>query len=327
MVELLCIGRGFGPEFHVQPPSPGTAGEGALGVRGQPPGRVRGVRPVGPATAVQPSPPRTGQTGACTSSAEAHHVHVRALREHGPVRSAGGVPITQGTSRAGFSAGPRTRRVRVLEPPVETCPGPRDRRNLHSAMPMSNSRRELELLGRRAECEKLDELLASVRGNRGAVLVIRGEAGVGKTALLDYLVASGSGCRIIRTSGVESEMELPFSSLHLLIGPLLQHLDGIPAPQREALETAFGMAGGDTPDRFMVGLAVLSLLSAAAEKMPLVCVVDDAQWLDRVSAQTLEFVARRLLAEPIALVVAVREPGHEEYMAGLQQLQVSGLAE
>ena len=194
-------------------------------------------------------------------------------------------------------------------------------------MPMSNSRRALELLGRRVEREALDELLASVRDNRGAVLVIRGEAGVGKTALLDYLVASASGCRIIRTSGVESEMELPFSSLHLLIGPLLQHRDRIPAPQRDALETAFGMASGDTPDRFMVGLAVLSLLSAAAEEMPLVCVVDDAQWLDRVSAQTLEFVARRLLAEPIALVVGVREPGHEEYMAGLQQLEVSGLAE
>ena len=194
-------------------------------------------------------------------------------------------------------------------------------------MLMGHSRRRSELLGRRAEREALDALVVGVRDGRGAVLVIRGEAGVGKTELLEYLVAHATGCRILRTAGVESEVELPFGCLHLLIRPLLDHLDRIPAPQRDALGTAFGMVSGDTPDRFMVGLAVLSLLAAVAEEQPLVCVVDDAQWLDRVSVQTLEFVARRLLAEPIALVFAVRDPGNAEYLAGLHELEVCGLVE
>src|ERR687885_2354656 len=153
------------------------------------------------------------------------------------------------------------------------------------------------LLGRRSECESLDRLVATVRAGESAVLVVRGEPGVGKSALLAYLVERASGCRIARAAGVESEMELPFAGLHQLCGPMLDRLDRLPAPQRDALATAFGLSAGDPPDRFLVGLAVLSLLSEVAEDGPLVCVVDDAQWQDRASAQTLAFVARPLLAE------------------------------
>jgi hypothetical protein len=157
------------------------------------------------------------------------------------------------------------------------------------------------------------------------VLVLRGEAGVGKTALLEYLLDSASGCRIARATGVESEMELAFAGLHLLCGPMLQHLDRLPRPQRDALAVAFGLSTGDPPDRFLVGLAVLSLLANAAEQQPLICVIDDAQWLDRVSAQTLAFVARRLQAEQLALVFAVRSLDADDPLAGLQDLVVRGL--
>src|SRR3954470_19319352 len=167
----------------------------------------------------------------------------------------------------------------------------------------------LELLGRRSECETLDRLVARVRAGESAVLVVRGEAGVGKSALLACLMEHASGCRTARAAGVESEMELPFAGLHQLCAPMLGHLDRLPAPQRDALATAFGLSAGDPPDRFLVGLAVLSLLSEAAEDAPLVCAVDDAQWQDRASVQTLAFVARRLLAEAVGLVFAVREPG------------------
>jgi hypothetical protein len=193
------------------------------------------------------------------------------------------------------------------------------------------------LRGRRGERETLDRLLDAVRAGQSRVLVVRGEAGVGKTALLDHLQAGASGCRVERAAGVESEMELPFAGLHQLCVPLLDGLDDLPVPQRTALGTAFGLSGGTAPDRFLVGLAVLGLLSEAAEKRPLVCLVDDAQWLDQVSAQVLAFVARRLLAEPIALVFAVREsrqPRHEEgeqehatELAGLTELQVGGLSD
>src|SRR5918911_2895240 len=131
------------------------------------------------------------------------------------------------------------------------------------------------LLGRRSECEALDRLVATVRAGRSAVLVIRGEAGVGKSALLACLVEAASGCRVARAAGVESEMELPFAGLHQLCGPMLDRLDRLPAPQRDALSTAFGLSAGERPDRFLVGLAVLSLLSEGAEDRPLVCVVDD----------------------------------------------------
>jgi len=167
-------------------------------------------------------------------------------------------------------------------------------------------------------------LLEDVRGGQSRVLILRGDAGVGKTALLDYLAVSASGCRIARSAGVESEMELAFAGLHQLCAPLLPHLAHLPGPQRDALGTAFGLTAGAAADRFLVGLAVLSLLSRIAEERPLVCLVDDAQWLDRASAQVLAFVARRLLAESMALVFAVREAG-EELEGNLPVMVVGGL--
>ena len=163
------------------------------------------------------------------------------------------------------------------------------------------------LRGRSSECGSLDRLIAGVHAGHSAVLVLRGEPGVGKSALLRYLSAGAAGCRVARAAGIEAEMELPYAGLHQLCTPLLGSLDRLPGPQRDALATAFGLSTGEPPDRFLVGLAVLSLLSDAADAEPLVCLVDDAQWLDRVSAQTLAFVARRLGAERVALVFALRE--------------------
>ncbi len=181
------------------------------------------------------------------------------------------------------------------------------------------------LLSRRSECAALDQLVASVRAGPSRALVLRGEAGVGKSALLEYLVQHASGCGIARAAGVESEMELAYAGLQQLCGPFLDHLGRLPGPQRGALGTAFGLRDGDAPDRFLVGLAVLSLLSDIAEKRPLVCIVDDAQWLDAASAQTLAFVARRLGAESVGLVFAVREPSGERHLEGLPELAVGGL--
>jgi DNA-binding CsgD family transcriptional regulator len=184
------------------------------------------------------------------------------------------------------------------------------------------------LLGRRGECAALDRTLADARSGQSQVLVLRGDAGIGKSALVEYLVGSATGCRIARAAGVESQMELAFAGLHQLCAPMMEHLDRVPGPQRDALAIAFGLRTGSAPDRFLVGLAVLSLLAEVAEDEPLVCVVDDAQWLDRVSAQTLAFVARRLLAERVALVFAVRssalEPG-EDPLVGLRELVIGGL--
>ena len=159
------------------------------------------------------------------------------------------------------------------------------------------------------------------------MLVVRGEAGVGKTALLEYLVDEASGCRIVRAAGAEAEMELAYAGLQQLCAPLLDHLDALPGPQREALSTAFGLSAGDPPDRFFVGLAVLSLCAEAARDRPLLCVVDDAQWLDRASAQALAFVARRLDAESVALVLAIREIGDESELPGLPDMTVRGLTD
>jgi DNA-binding CsgD family transcriptional regulator len=182
------------------------------------------------------------------------------------------------------------------------------------------------MLGRRAECEALDELLADVRAGQSRVLVLRGEAGVGKSALLEYVRHAASGCRSARTAGVESEMELPFAGLHQLCAPFLDRLGRLPAPQREAVGTVFGQTAGEPPDRFLVGLAVLGLLSEIAEEQPLICLVDDAQWLDRASAQVLAFAARRLLAEPVGLLFAVREPSDTAVLHGLPDMVVEGLA-
>jgi DNA-binding CsgD family transcriptional regulator len=173
----------------------------------------------------------------------------------------------------------------------------------------------------------LDELLAGARGGRGQVLVLRGEAGIGKTALLDYLETNAAGCRLVRVAGVEAEMELAYAGLHQLCGPFLDRLKRLAAPQRIALGTAFGLTDGEVPDRFLVGLAVLDLLADRAEERPLVCLIDDAQWLDQVSAQTIAFVARRLLAEGIVLILAVREPAPAQEFAGLPELLVTGLGE
>src|SRR6516162_1461246 len=181
------------------------------------------------------------------------------------------------------------------------------------------------LLDRLTERAALGQLLEAARGGRGAVLVVRGEAGVGKTALLEDAVAAAAGMRIARVAGVESEMELAYAALQQLCAPMLEGLERLPDPQREALSVAFGLRAGEGPDRFLVGLAALSLLADVAQKLPLLCVIDDAQWLDRVSAQALGVVARRLLADPVALLVAAREPGGE--FRGLPELAVGGLDE
>src|SRR3989440_4355641 len=177
----------------------------------------------------------------------------------------------------------------------------------------------------RSECEVLDRLLEAVRGGESGVLVLRGEPGVGKSALLEYVAGEASGCRVARAGGVQSEMELAFAGLQQLCAPMLDRLERLPPPQRDALGTAFGLRGGAAPDRFLVGLAVLGLLSEVADERPLVCLVDDAQWLDQASLQALEFVARRLFAESVALVFAVRQSGAEPLLAGLPELVVEGL--
>jgi DNA-binding CsgD family transcriptional regulator len=183
------------------------------------------------------------------------------------------------------------------------------------------------IYGRRTELAILDGLVAGARAGQSQVLVLRGEAGIGKTALLDYVETKAAGCRVARAAGVEAEMELPYAGLHQLCGPFLDRLDRLPDPQRIAISIAFGLIGGDAPDRFMVGLAVLDLLADRAEERPLICLVDDAQWLDRVSAQTVAFVARRLVAERIAVVAAIREPTDERDFAGLPELTINGVSE
>ena len=179
------------------------------------------------------------------------------------------------------------------------------------------------LRGRDGEQAALDRLLDEVRAGDSRVLVLRGEAGVGKTVLLDYVQEHASGCRVVRAAGVESEMELAFAVLHQLCAPLLTSLTRLPDPQSDALSTAFGLGAGAAPDRYTVGLAALGLLSEVAEERPLVCLVDDAQWLDGASARALAFVARRLLAERIALAFATRDVGMG--LARLPQLRVEPL--
>src|SRR4051794_7110201 len=181
----------------------------------------------------------------------------------------------------------------------------------------------LMLHGRQEECAVLDGLLERARGAQSGVLLMRGETGVGKTALLEYAVGSASDFRVVRTAGVESEMELAFAALHQLCAPLLDWLERLPGPQRGALRTTFALSDGAVPDRFLVGLATLSLLSEVGEERPLLCVIDDAQALDGPSAHVLAFVARRLLAEPAVLLFAAREPTEE--LTGLPELVIEGL--
>jgi DNA-binding CsgD family transcriptional regulator len=181
------------------------------------------------------------------------------------------------------------------------------------------------LIGRRSECDAIDALLDGARTGRSGALVLRGEAGVGKTALAEYAVASASAFRIATSVGVESEMELAFGALQHLCGPMLDRLETLPARQRDALSVAFGLAAGSAPERFLVGLAALSLLSAVAEEQPLLCVVDDAQWLDRASSEALALVARRVLADRVAFIFATRERGAD--LSGLPVLVVEPLGD
>ena len=181
------------------------------------------------------------------------------------------------------------------------------------------------LLGRRRECEALDRVLSDALAGRSGVIVLRGEAGVGKSALLEYLADRVAGWHVARAVGIESEMELAYSGLHQLCVPMLDRLDGLPGPQRDAMATVFGLSAGPAPDRFLVGLATLTLLAELAEEQPLLCIVDDAHWRDGASAQVLGFVARRLLAERIAIVSAARSGIGDEVFAGLPELVLQGL--
>src|SRR3984885_8730226 len=181
------------------------------------------------------------------------------------------------------------------------------------------------LRGRSRELVRLGQLLTGIRSGRSGVFVIRGEAGIGKTALLGQLIEHASGCIVVRATGVQADMELPFAGMQQLFGSMLGSLGRLPDPQRDAVEVAFGLRSGPAPDRFEVGLAMLGLLAEVAEREPLVCVVDDAQWLDQASARTLAFVARRLMAESVALVFAVRDSADEQTFAGLPELILGGL--
>ena len=186
-------------------------------------------------------------------------------------------------------------------------------------------RREAELAGRRAECGVLDRLAEAVRPARAGRWWCTARRAWARRPCWSTWPGTRPGCRVTRASGVQSEMELAFAGLHQLCAPMLDRLDTLPAPQRDALRTAFGMSAGPAPDRFLIGLAVLSLLSHVAAEQPLVCLVDDQQWLDRASAQILAFAARRLGAESVGLVFATRNPGGD--LAGLPELAVAGLRE
>ena len=183
----------------------------------------------------------------------------------------------------------------------------------------------LVLRGRRDECAVLDGCSTGRVTVRAACWCYAESAGIGKTALVEYAIESATDLTVLQAAGCEAEMELAFAALHQLCAPLLDRLDGLPGPQREALATTFGLSAGTVPDRFFVGLAVLGLLSEAAQERPLLCVIDDAQWLDRASVQALAFVARRMLAEPVVMLFAAREPS--DLLAALPELVVGELGD
>lgn len=187
------------------------------------------------------------------------------------------------------------------------------------------------LLGRRAERDTVKQLLTRAQTGRSGALVVRGEAGIGKTALVEHArdAAVASGFRVEHSIGAESETQFAFAGLHQLCTPLLDHADALPEPQQAALGVAFGLRAGAAPDRFLVGLATLNLLAEIAEEQPLLCLVDDAQWLDEASAQVLAFVARRVAAEQMALVFALRDVGEGAVatFAGLPELRLDGLGD
>jgi DNA-binding CsgD family transcriptional regulator len=195
------------------------------------------------------------------------------------------------------------------------------------AMSVTSTYPTTRLLGRRRECAVLDELLGNARTGTSGVLVVRGEAGIGKTALLDYAAGRATGFRVARVGGVESEMELPFAGLHLLFGPLLDRLERLPDSQRDALTVALGVREGRAPDRLLVGLAVLSMVADLAEEQPVACLIDDAQWLDQSSLQAFAFAARRLVAERVAMVFAARASSHVPELTGLPELTVPRLSD
>src|SRR5580704_17755123 len=180
-----------------------------------------------------------------------------------------------------------------------------------------------QLTDRVSERQAIDRFLRSVRNGESRALVLHGDPGIGKTALLEYLAWTAAACRVLGAAGVQSEMEIAFAGLHQLCSPMLEHVVTIPDPQRDALQITFGMTAGPVPDPFMVGLAVLSLLSEVAAEQSLVCIVDDEQWLDRASAQILGFVARRLGEESVGLIFGARVPSPE--LTGMPELVVGGL--
>jgi DNA-binding CsgD family transcriptional regulator len=196
---------------------------------------------------------------------------------------------------------------------------------LEPALPVEAERSAARLVGRQSECEALDQLVDDVLGGRSRVVVLRGDAGVGKSALLGYLSDRGGDWHAATAVGVESELELAYSGLHQLCAPMLDHLERLPIPQRDALATVFGRSTGPAPDRLLVGLATLTLFAEVSEKQPLLCIVDDAEWLDHASAQILGFVARRLLAERVALVFAARTGVGDEILTELPTLSIGGL--
>ena len=195
-----------------------------------------------------------------------------------------------------------------------------------SGHPLTHRSDHPYLFGRRAERAAIDVLLGGAVEGRGGALVLRGDAGIGKTALLQYAVDSSEAMQVARIAGVHSEMELPYAAIHQLLSPMLSQLDDVPPRQRDALASAFGLIEGTAPDRFLVGVGALALLEAAAAEHPLLCAIDDAQWLDRASAGTLAFVTRRIRDVPIAMVLAARDDDEEhEPFAGLPELRLKGL--
>jgi DNA-binding CsgD family transcriptional regulator/tetratricopeptide (TPR) repeat protein len=183
------------------------------------------------------------------------------------------------------------------------------------------------LRGRATECAQLDALVGQVQSGRSQALVLHGEAGMGKTALLDYVAEHATGWRVARVSGVESEMELAYAAVHHLCGPMFDLIDRLPAPQRDALRVVFGIADGGVPDRFLVALALLTLVAETAADRPLLCVVDDAQWVDRASLQALSFVARRLFADRVAMLFAARDHSREDDLRGLPDIALAGISD
>src|SRR4051794_25219868 len=184
-----------------------------------------------------------------------------------------------------------------------------------------------DLRGRFREREALDDALDRVRDGESDAVVLRGEAGIGKTSLLQYVAHRAIGCRVVQVAGVETELELPFAALHQLCGPLLGEVTSVPDHQLDALRVALGLAAGPPPDRLVVGLAVLGVLADVAAHQPLLVLVDDAQWLDEATCQVLGVVARRLGAESVMVVLAVRETGADHLFPGLPDLTLDGLDE